>query len=185
MHSDVHTKLGETFAALFVSHYPMVRSVAWRIVRDEQTAEDLAQDVFVKAFMKLGTLRESGKLKSWLFTMTKRRAIDWLRQQQRQPEWVRTQQELCGPIKLEEEYIQREQLHEALLVLDAPYRRAFIWHEWGGNTAKEISLITQESSNTIESRIRRARGQLRNYLESLNGQRIMVRVTKPLVVQQR
>jgi len=96
--------------------------------------------------MKLGTLRESGKIKSWLFTMTKRRAIDWLRQQQRQPEYVRTQQELRGPINIEEEYIRREQLHEALLLLDDPYCRAFIWYDWRGYTVKEISLITQESS---------------------------------------
>ncbi|MUT68369.1 hypothetical protein [Paenibacillus sp. NEAU-GSW1] len=33
--------------------------------------------------MKLGTLREPGKIKSWLFTVTKRRANDWIRQQQR------------------------------------------------------------------------------------------------------
>ncbi len=166
-----------------MSYYPMVRTIANRVVRDEQIAEDLAQDVFAKAFMKLGTLREADKIKSWLYTMTKRRAIDWLRQQQRQPESVRIAQELRGPNKVEDEYIRREELHEALMTLDVPYRRAFIWHEWRGYTAREISLITQESSNTIESRIRRAREKLRNHLESANGHRIMVRVTKPLAVQ--
>lgn len=184
MYSDARTEHRETFTALFASYYPMVRAVACRIVRDEQTAEDLAQDVFIKALMKLGTLREPDKIKSWLFTMTKRRAIDWIRQQQRQPERVWTNQELCGPIKLEDDYIRREQLQEALLTLDVLYRRDFILHEWRGYTVKEISLITQESSNTIESRIRRARGKLRNYLDTLNGQRIMVRIIKPLVLKQ-
>jgi RNA polymerase sigma factor (sigma-70 family) len=153
-------------------------------VRDAQIAEDVAQDVFAKAYMKLGTLRDADKIKSWLSTMTKRRAIDWLRQQQRQPELVRLVQELRGPNQLEEEYIRTEQLHEALMTLDVSFRRAFIWHEWQGYTAREISLITRESLNTIESRIRRARVKLRNHLESVDGQRIMVRVAKPLALQQ-
>jgi len=185
MHPDDYPASEQSFAAWFQSYYPLVRAVARRIVRDEQTAEDLAQDVFAKAYVKSGTLRDAGKIKPWLLTMIRRRAIDWMRQQQRQPEREWLPDELQGPDKLEEAYICREQLHEALRMLDEPYRQAFLWHAWRGYTAREIGLLTQQSANTVDSRIRRARGKLRHYLESLESRRVVVPVAKPTAVRSR
>ncbi|PWW08666.1 RNA polymerase sigma-70 factor (ECF subfamily) [Paenibacillus cellulosilyticus] len=172
-----------SFTNLFDAYYPMVRAVAYRIVRDEQIAEDVAQDVFTKAYVKLDTVRDTERVRSWLYTMVKRKAIDWVRARQRQPEMSWMPQELSGPDRLEDAYIRREQLQDALLMLDAPFRRDFIWHEWRGYTAREISTMTRESINTVESRIRRARGKLRSILAAVDEPRIMVRVAKPLLVQ--
>lgn len=66
MHFNGPLNSGVSFAVLFESCYPMVKAIAGRIVRDEQIAEDIAQDVFVKAYIKRGTLREYDKIKSWL-----------------------------------------------------------------------------------------------------------------------
>lgn len=172
------------FSNLFETFYPKVRAVAYGIVRDEQMAEDVAQEVFAKAYVKLETVRDLTRMKAWLYTTVKRRAVDWLREQQRRPETSWMPQELSGPDRLEETFIRREQLQEALLMLDAPFRRDFMWHEWRGYTAREISTLTRESINTIESRIRRARGKLRTILAAEDEPRITVRVTKPLLVQQ-
>ena len=43
------------------------------------TMEDLAQDVFVKAYLNLGALRNGAVFKSWLHRITANTCIDWLR----------------------------------------------------------------------------------------------------------
>ncbi len=194
MHSDEllvqHAWNGDedAFAALFKLHFKMVKSAAYRIVRDEYTAQDIAQEVFMKAYNKIGTLVDFNKVESWLYTMTKRKAIDWLRYQKRQPTMLHDQMEIhADSFLLEDNYINKELsmlLQDALLHLDHPHRAAIVLHELRGFTAKEISTMTQVSTNTIESRIRRARQKLKKELANHTVDRISIPVNKPWIVQQ-
>lgn len=173
----------DSFVALFRLYHNMVKSIAFRIVRDEYAAQDIAQEVFVKAFRKLSALENSHKAESWLYTMTKRTAIDWLRYQRRQPPVLHDRYDVgADPSLLEDDYIRKEQkllLGEALSRLDRPHRAAVILHDLRGYTAKEISAMTQESTNTIDSRIRRARQKLRRELAPHTAERIVVPVRTP------
>ncbi|TMV48195.1 RNA polymerase sigma factor [Paenibacillus mesophilus] len=173
----------DAFVALFRLYHNVVISVAYRIVRDGYAAQDIAQKVFIKAFRKLSALENSHKAYSWLYTMTKRTAIDWLRYQRRQPSILHDRCDVgADPFLLEDDYIRKEQkllLGNALSRLDRPHRAAVILHDLRGYTAKEISAMTQESTNTIDSRIRRARQKLRKELAPHTADRIVVPVRTP------
>ena len=69
-----------------------VRAVAVRIVRDLHTAEDVAQDAFVTAYEKLGSLQNGSSFGPWLLQITRRQAIDAVRQRARRAstEWATT-----------------------------------------------------------------------------------------------
>ncbi|MCC3373742.1 RNA polymerase sigma factor [Cohnella sp. REN36] len=177
----------EAFSFLFKSFARMVQSVAFRIVRDEQIAQDLMQEVFITAFNKLDSLINGEKIESWLYTMTKRKSIDWLRCKHRQPFIQHDRfEEFSNSYSTEDEYLRKElvlSVKEALLRLDRSHRAAVILHDIRGYTAKEIGLMMRESTNTIDSRIRRARQKLRKVLEPVTGTTIMVPV-KQIIVRQ-
>src|SRR5436305_7314429 len=56
-----------------------IYSLVLRMVQDSATAEDLAQEVFVKAFRRLDTYDARWKLSSWLFKIAHNTTIDHLR----------------------------------------------------------------------------------------------------------
>lgn len=177
----------EAFSFLFKSFAKMVQSVAFRIVHDEQVAQDLTQEVFITAFNKLDSLVNGDKIESWLYTMTKRKSIDWLRCKHRQPSIQHDRFEECAdPFSTEDEYLRKElalSVKEASLRLDCSHRAAVILHDIRGYSAKEIGLMMRESTNTIDSRIRRGRQKLRNVLAPIAETMIVV-PTKQIIVRQ-
>lgn len=71
------------FGALVQAHYPTVFRRIHAILRNEQDARDVAQEVWVQAWRQLRTFRGDAKLSTWLHTLATRRAIDHLRKRRR------------------------------------------------------------------------------------------------------
>ena len=69
----------ESFRELVGRYERPVYSLVVRMVQDPATAEDLAQEVFVKAFRRLGTYDPQWKFSSWLFKIAHNTTIDHLR----------------------------------------------------------------------------------------------------------
>src|SRR3954464_14875003 len=65
--------------ALFRAHWPAAYRAAWFIVRDEQAAEDIAQEAFLAAVAALDRFDRRRPLGPWLRTIVARRAIDAVR----------------------------------------------------------------------------------------------------------
>ena len=67
--------LEQRFSAFVATHRDRARRVAWRLLGgDESAAEDVAQDVFVKAYRALGRFREDSKLETWFYRILVRQA---------------------------------------------------------------------------------------------------------------
>jgi len=64
-----------SFAALVDKHKEMVFTIAVKIVRNQQDAEEVAQDVFVKAFHALATFKGDAKFSTWLYRIAYNTAI--------------------------------------------------------------------------------------------------------------
>jgi RNA polymerase sigma-70 factor (ECF subfamily) len=77
-HRDV-----DAFAALVRLHHPGVRVFLGNHVRDRAALDDLVQDVFLRAFDRLGTLREATAFRSWLLGIARNRALEHLRERVR------------------------------------------------------------------------------------------------------
>ncbi|BDD07905.1 RNA polymerase subunit sigma-24 [Fulvitalea axinellae] len=76
-----------SFDILCGKYYDRVLNKIRAIVKSEDVAEDLAQEVFIKALdtIKSGNYKEEGKFLPWLMRSAHNRAIDWFRKTQRYP----------------------------------------------------------------------------------------------------
>lgn len=67
------------FTYLIDKYKNMVYTIAIKIVRNTEDAEEVAQDSFVKAFQKLGSFRGESKFSTWLYTIVYRNAVSKIR----------------------------------------------------------------------------------------------------------
>jgi RNA polymerase sigma-70 factor, ECF subfamily len=67
-----------SFEALVRTYAPEIESFLRRLCGNRHDAEELAQDVFVKAYRKIDTLREAAAARRWLFTIAVNRFNDWV-----------------------------------------------------------------------------------------------------------
>ena len=70
----------DAFDSLVLRYHGRVRRLAFTFVRDAEAAEDVAQDSFLRAYRKLGSLGDPSAFKSWLFQIVANRSRDLLRQ---------------------------------------------------------------------------------------------------------
>jgi RNA polymerase sigma-70 factor (ECF subfamily) len=73
------------FGQLVREHQRMVYCVALSYCKDPTSAEDVAQEAFLKAYRSVDEMRDPARLKTWLYSIARFTAIDWLRRKQREP----------------------------------------------------------------------------------------------------
>jgi RNA polymerase sigma-70 factor, ECF subfamily len=69
----------EAYGRLYDRYAPLIRSVCYDATRDLNEAQDLAQDVFVRAYERLGRLRDPDRFDRWLISMARFRCREWQR----------------------------------------------------------------------------------------------------------
>src|SRR5215472_2403803 len=76
---------GEPFLnVLFQRHHGQVASWCYHITGDTNSAVDLAQEVFIKAFQGIGSFRRGSKFTTWLYSIARNHCLDELRSRKRQ-----------------------------------------------------------------------------------------------------
>ena len=99
-------------------------------------AEDITQEVFIKAYRKLRTLRRWDSFLAWLYSITANLCRDWIRARSRRPdsEFMEDQEPEILENHSIDSYRQglvRESIHEALDLLPEMYRQLIFRHEFG------------------------------------------------------
>lgn len=161
-----------------------VFSLIYRLVRDREHAEDLAQDTFIKVLNHLDRYDPSYKFSSWIFKIAHNTALDHLRR--KQPEVLsidgsphaRTAAEAeattLTPVSTDESpeayTASRElgtEIERAIGTLRAEYRTAIILSHVEGRPYEEIASIMDVPLGTVKTFIHRGRNELRKQLEHL------------------
>ena len=145
-----------------------VYGLALSIVRDARTAEDIAQEVFVRAWRNAAVFdARRGSVAAWLLTITRNAAIDTLRV--RRPITVDIDDVLDAlpglsprdPADAAMVAADSERLREALARLPESQRRAIVLAGMWGLSASEIAEVEQIPLGTAKTRIRIALRRLR------------------------
>src|SRR3954471_6313350 len=71
---------------LFQRHYSRVALWCLRLTGDRESAADLAQDVFIKAFHYLGSYRGDSKFSTWLYSITRNHCFNEIKARATRPE---------------------------------------------------------------------------------------------------
>ncbi len=167
-----------SFEPLVQKYSPRVFATARRYARLEREVEDIAQEVWIKAFQKLGGYRGEAPFEHWLMRLAVRTCYDFLRAHQRNRE--STFSELSEP---EDDWLERfaatpdsasenvdaaRQLVDRVLAQMTPAGRLIITLlEIEDRSVKEIAQLTGWSVPLVKVRAFRARAEMRKILKHI------------------
>jgi RNA polymerase sigma-70 factor (ECF subfamily) len=169
----------EAFRELVERFERPVWSLVARMVQDPGTAEDLAQEVFVKAFRRLDSYDPGRKFASWLFKIAHNTTIDYLRRGGAETVPLETDEERGGnllavlaapgesPLAAAERHDLARALERAIALLRSEYREAVILFYVEGASYQEICDATGLPLGTVKTNLHRARKELAQAMESL------------------
>ena len=159
------------FTTLVNKYQKSVHTLVWRKIGDFHIAEEITQDVFLKAYKRLSTLKRPELFPGWLYVIATRDCVSWLRKKQlptksldtmptaELEEICYTQYEVdCGEAAANEH--QRELVKRLLQKLPESERTVITLYYMAEMTGEEIGAFLGVSSNTVRSRLRRARERL-------------------------
>lgn len=159
-------------------------SLLYRMVRDRELAEDLAQETFVKALNAIESYRPEFKFSSWIFKIANNAAIDHLRRREldtlslegsphaETPEAVEATALQIGdrqesPLDTVEARELGGQIEQAIAQLRPEYRSCILLRHVEGRAYEEIAEILNLPLGTVKTYIHRARNELRQALAHL------------------
>ena len=139
-------------------------------VGDLHTAEELTEDTFVLLGTKKPRDKGKGSFKTWLYTIGRNVAIDYLRREARRREVsLDDVGELIDDESIEQAYIREERkitVHRALSRLKSEYRQVLWLTYFEDFSTKETAAVMKKSVHNIETLVYRARKALKTQLET-------------------
>jgi RNA polymerase sigma-70 factor, ECF subfamily len=175
----------ESFEPLVVKYQPRVFATARKYARRESEVEDIVQEVFLKAFSKLGTFRNESPFEHWLMRLTVRTCYDHLRAHQRNREqmlaeiteeevqWLEKVASTADPVADEAASAARLIIHKLLGHLSPESRLIIQLLEIEEKSLKEIAALTGWSIPMIKVRAFRARAAMRKVLARMDRGRYL------------
>lgn len=161
----------DAFTTLVNKYQKSVHALVWRKIGDFHIAEELTQDVFLKAYKRLSTLKRPEHFPGWLYVIATRHCFSWLRKKQvpiRSLDAMSTDEleEVCyaqyeadrGETAAIEQ--RRELVKRLLKKLPESERTVVTLFYLAEMSGEEISQFLGVSPNTVRSRLHRARQRL-------------------------
>ncbi len=170
----------EAFNTLVLVHQDQVYNVAWRILQDPASADDITQEVFISAYHKLHQFK-GGNFRAWLLRIATNACYDELRRHKRHPTDTLDADDddrpgpdadprLTSPAESPESHTQRSELRSAIeecfAQLRPEYRLVVMMADVQEYRYDEIAQAANLSLGTVKSRISRARAALRACLQA-------------------
>jgi RNA polymerase sigma-70 factor (ECF subfamily) len=147
----------EAFAQLYRLFAPMVHGVLLARVPAAEV-DDLMQDVFLLAFRKFHTLRESNSLGAWLAVIARNRAMDFYRRSRPAEELTEDMAQISAPLREASEVL------EVIRTLPEAYRETLVLRLVEGMTGPEIAERTGLTPDSVRVNLYRGMKMLRSKL---------------------
>jgi RNA polymerase sigma-70 factor (ECF subfamily) len=169
------------FARFVEENSPIIYRLALRMLRNEQDAEDVLQEAFIKAYQHIQSFDGRAKLSTWLYRIATNEALMLLRK--RKPEGLSVEQpgsdedgDLQDPLQIvdwtqvpETELLSgetRAYVQQAIDQLPDTLRLTFILRELEGLSTQETAQVLDIQPGAVKTRLSRARLQLREMLST-------------------
>ena len=136
-------------------------------------AEDVQQDVWLTVYRHIASLANPGAFKTWLFSTTRHRAIDFLRRRKREQELV-DEFVLVTPVTteaaddLDDDGIDEALLSAALTDLPPTQREVLLLRYRDGMSYSEIAVVVGCPLGTVRTRLHHAKRRLHQRLKEVN-----------------
>jgi RNA polymerase sigma factor (sigma-70 family) len=154
----------ESFAALVSRYVDLVYSAGLRQTRSPQLAEEVSQSVFTDLWKNARKLKPDTTLTAWLYSVTRRTAIDVVRRESRRQLREQIALEMTDMNANAPSWPQIEPLlEEAMDALDETDRAAILLRYFDNKSLREVGQSLGTSEDAAQKRVSRAVGQLRAF----------------------
>jgi len=168
-----------SFEQAVLPHLDAAYNLARWLTRNEQDAEDIVQDAYLRAFRFFPAFR-GGDARSWIMKIVRNTCYTWLHETRPLQGAVEFDEKLFHPDSRipnpEEAVLQKDSctlVRKALEMLPTNFREVLVLRELDGMSYKEIAEITCMAEGTVMSSLSRARGRLREALKDImNGENV-------------
>lgn len=157
--TEIYAELVERYKQALYRH-------CFAMVRDEDVAEDIAQETFITAYYALSKFdANKAKFSTWLFKIATNKALNWLK---REAKHIAADDSLIAQIASQqpepaEQAIHRE-LHEAVVRLRPKYRAVVSLYYWQGLAYSDIAAVLGAPEGSVKGWMKRAKQDLRKEL---------------------
>ncbi|MGB9893051.1 MAG: RNA polymerase sigma factor [Candidatus Saccharicenans sp.] len=170
----------EAFSMLVKAYQNKVFGLAINIVHNRETADDLAQEIFLKAYLSLSKFRFQSEFGTWLYQIAINHIRDYLRKHKKEkadlrledvPEPGQPEEDMLVKMAESQEEARRKTwLKQKLEEMPEKYRLILSLRDIQGLSYEEIGKILKLSPGTVDSRLHRARRLLRKKMAPLLSQ---------------
>ena len=163
------------FEQLYERHNRRVYSLCLRMTSNVAEAEDLAQEVFIQLFRKVGSFRGESAFTTWLHRLTVNQVLMHFRKRGVRMEQTTDDGETPVQVVAGTEnpnqmpVVDRIAIDKAVAQLPPGYRTVFVLHDVEGYTHVEIGEMLDIPGGTARSDLHHARQRLRGLLSNLRG----------------
>ena len=164
----------QAFEQLYQRHNRRVYSLCLRMTQNVSEAEDLAQEVFIQLFRKIGSFRGESAFTTWLHRLTVNQVLMHFRKRSVRDEKTTEEGETPEQAVLGTEnpdrmhVVDRIALDNAIAQLPNGYRTVFVLHDVEGYEHEEIGRMLGCAVGTSKSQLHKARMKLRGLLKRQN-----------------
>jgi RNA polymerase sigma-70 factor (ECF subfamily) len=161
------------FALLVEQYQNYVFTLVLRFTENREDAEEIAQDVFVKAYRSLADFRGDSKFSTWLFTITRTTCLSFLRKKKldtlsldNERTGIQVENRESGfNANLVEQKSKHAMLNLAISMLSPDDAQVLNLFYKGDQTLEEIGKIMRLDPNTVKVKLHRARQRLKDKME--------------------
>ena len=161
------------FSQIVERYQNYVFSLVLRFVENREDAEEIAQDVFVKAYRSLADFRGESKFSTWLFTIARTSCISFLRKRKLDTQSLdneRTGIQLANKesefrADIVEQKSRHAMLNKSISMLSVDDSQVLTLFYKGEQTLEEIGKIMRLDPNTVKVKLHRARQRLKDKME--------------------
>lgn len=166
------------FDQLVRRYYPKIYGLVYNMTGNREDAEDVVQDVFVKAHTKLGSFRGKSQFYTWIYRIALNRTINFRKKRTRKA--ALRLDDINPDVKQDEAFTRlfsqetpfrrvklnelQKKMNAAIQTLSDKHKQAVILHDIQGMPHEEIAKIMKCSVGTVRSRLFYARRKLQEEL---------------------
>jgi RNA polymerase sigma factor (sigma-70 family) len=168
------------FDVLIQRYQQRLYATVYHMTSNHDDANDLLQDVFIKAYRSLGSFKGQSSFYTWIYRITINRTLNFLKRHRRRTDRHTSLDDVDRAIEHDPEFVAlmsvdsprrevglrelQQRLNDALQKLSEPHRAVVMLHDIQGLTHPDIARILRCSEGTVRSRLFYARQQLQQLL---------------------
>ncbi len=174
IHQYIESQNQLYFSELYDRYADKIFAKCLGMLKDPTLAEDAAQEIFMKVFLKLASFNHQAKFSTWVYAIAYNYCIDLIRRNKKIQQTLSIDDEkapqLADSVEISDaEFLEMDmqQLGKALDKIPADDRAILIMKYKDGLSIKELAEMTGKTENAIKMKLKRAKDKVREHYDKI------------------